>query len=219
MPSAPSVLLIGFSMLALTACTGQPPVADVRQAHAITVEMLPAELVVVPGLDGTLSAADTQRVKDFVDDWRDRGRGPLRVATPERLGTRAQDRLLAQLAGLVERRGADAGNILPTAAPEMAAGVVLGFDDFVATGPSCAPEIAGLSSPGSNIQTPDFGCATQRNIAAMVAHPADLIDPAASSGASAARGALVIQNYRLGKPTAAQTGSDKGVIVSKAIVQ
>ena len=74
-----------------------------------------------------------------------------------------------------------------------------------------------MSSRGKNVQTPAFGCATQRNIAAMVAHPADLIDPAASGDASAARGALVIQNYRLGEPTGAKTGSDKGVDVSKAI--
>jgi pilus assembly protein CpaD len=73
-----------------------------------------------------------------------------------------------------------------------------------------------MNSRGRNVQTPTFGCATQRNIAAMVAHPADLIDPAASGDASAARGALVIQNHRLGMPTGA-TGSDKGVDVSKAV--
>jgi pilus assembly protein CpaD len=118
---------------------------------------------------------------------------------------------------LVKRRDADAGDILPVAAAHGAAGVVLAFDDFVAIAPSCDPENASISARGKNVQTPAFGCATQRNIAAMVAHPADLIDPAASGDASAARGALVIQNYRLGEPTGARTGSDKGVIVSKAI--
>jgi pilus assembly protein CpaD len=210
--------LIGFSILALAACgTGGSPVTDVRQNHAIMVERRVIKLVLAPGLDGTLSAADARRVKDFVDAWRDRGRGPLRVTTPERLETRTKDRLLTHLAGLVRRRGANAGNILPTAAFEEGAGVILDFDDFVAIGPSCAPEIASLSSPGSNAQSPAFGCATQRNIAAMVAHPADLIDPAVSLDAGAARGSLVIQNHRLGKPTAAQTGSDKGVVVSNVI--
>jgi pilus assembly protein CpaD len=218
MPSIPSAFLIScFGLLALAACTGQPPVPDVRLGHAIVVELREAELVLAPRPDGTLPVADIPRVKEFIDSWRDGGRGPLRVAIPERLGSGAQDRLIAQLAGLMKRRDADAGNILPVAASGRAVGVVLAFDDFVAIGPTCAPENARMSSRGKNVQTPAFGCATQRNIAAMVAHPADLIDPAASGDTSAARGALVIQNHRLGEPTGAKTGSDKGVVVSKAI--
>src|SRR4051812_41457131 len=164
MSSITSAFLIGFScMLALTACTGQPsPVPDVRLGHAIMVERRPAELVLAPRPDGTLAAADIPRVKDFIEAWRDGGRGPLRIAVPERLGEAAQDRLLARLAELVRRRDADAGNILPVAASPDASGVVLAFDDFVAVAPSCAPEKAGLSSSGTNVQTPAFGCATQR---------------------------------------------------------
>jgi hypothetical protein len=117
MSSIFSAFLTGcFGVLALTACTGQPPVPDVRQGHAIVVERRPAELVLAPGPDGMMSVADIPRVKDFIDSWRDGGRGPLRVALPERLGRGAQDRLLAQLAGLMKRRDADAGNILPVAA-------------------------------------------------------------------------------------------------------
>ena len=63
----------------------------------------------------------------------------MRVAIPERMGSGAQDRLLAQLAGLVRRRDADAGNILPIAAAQGAAGVILAFDDFVAIGPYLRP--------------------------------------------------------------------------------
>ena len=218
MPSISSPFLAAlFGVLALAACTGEPPVPDVRLGHPIVVERRQAELLLAPRPDGTLSAADIPRVKEFIDSWRDGGRGPLRVTIPERIGSGAQDRLLAQLTGLMKRRDAYAGGILPVAASERAVGVVLAFDDFVAIGPTCAPENARMSSRGKNVQTPAFGCATQRNIAAMVAYPADLIDPAASGDASAARGALVIHNHRLGEPTGAKTGSDKGVVVSKAI--
>jgi pilus assembly protein CpaD len=211
-------LLFGIVMLALAGCGNGNARPDAREVHAIRVEMRPAELVLMPGPDGALSPADAQRVRDFIDAWRDRGRGPLRVAMPARLGPRAQDKLLGDLKGLVKRRGADAKAIMPVAAFSDAAGVSITFDDFVAVAPVCADESVLMSSRGANVASPQFGCATQRNIAAMVANPADLIDPAASGDASAARGALVIQNHRLGKPTAAQqTGSDKGVIVSKAI--
>jgi len=218
MSGLPPALLFGIVLLALAGCGNGNAKPDAREVHAIHVEMRPAELVLMPAPDGALSPADGQRVKDFIDAWRDRGRGPLRVAVPARLGPRAQDRLLGDLKGLVRRRGADAGAVMPVAAFSDAAGVSIAFDDFVAVAPVCAGESVSMSSRGANVASPEFGCATQRNIAAMVANPADLIDPAASGDASAARGALVIQNHRLGKPTAAQqTGSDKGVIVSKAI--
>jgi hypothetical protein len=68
MSSIFSAFLIGcFGVLALTACTGQPPVPDVRQGHAIVVERRPAELVLAPGPDGMISIADIPRVKDFID--------------------------------------------------------------------------------------------------------------------------------------------------------
>src|SRR4051794_33336784 len=102
MPSIPSAFLIGFfGMLALAGCTDQQPVPDVRLGHAIVVERRPAELLLLPRPDGTLSSADLPRVKEFIDSWRDGGRGPLRVALPDKLGSGAQDRLLAQLAELV----------------------------------------------------------------------------------------------------------------------
>jgi len=217
MNGLPPALLFGIVLLALAGCGNGNVRPDAREVHAIHVEMRPVELVLMPGLDGALSPADSKRVKDFVDAWRDRGRGPLRVAMSARLSQRAQDRLLGDLKGLVKRRGADAKAVMPVAAFADTAGVSITFDDFVAVAPVCAGESVSMSSRGANVASPEFGCATQRNIAAMVANPADLIDPAASGDASAARGALVIQNHRLGKPTAAQTGSDKGVIVSKAI--
>jgi pilus assembly protein CpaD len=219
LPSLPPAFLIGLScILALGACTDRPPVPNVRLGYPIVVEMRPAELVVAPRPDGTLPNADIPRIKDFIEAWRDGGRGPLRIAIPERLDAAAQDRLLAQLAGVLRRRDADATNIMPVVASPKALGVVLAYDDFVAVAPACVPEDAAMTSRGKTVQTPAFGCATQRNIAAMVAHPADLIDPAASGDASAARGALVIQNHRLGNPTGATLSTDsKAVDVSKAL--
>ena len=114
-----------FGVLVLAACTGEPPVPDVRLGHPIVVERRQAELLLAPRPDGTLSAADIPRVKEFIDSWRDGGRGSLRVAMPDQLGSAAQDGLLAQLAELVTRRDADAGGILPVAAPGGAIGVLL----------------------------------------------------------------------------------------------
>jgi type IV pilus biogenesis protein CpaD/CtpE len=105
MSGLPPAFLFGIVLLVLAGCGNGNAKPDAREVHAIHVEMRPAELILMPAPDGALSPADGQRVKDFIDAWRDRGRGPLRVAVPARLGPRAQDRLLGDLKGLVKRRG------------------------------------------------------------------------------------------------------------------
>lgn len=48
----------------------------------------------------------------------------------------------------------------------------------------------------------NFGCATQRNLAAEVAQPSDLVQPRAETPPYAARRANVMKNYETGTPTA-----------------
>jgi len=50
----------------------------------------------------------------------------------------------------------------------------------------------------------NYGCATQRNLAAMVDNPADLVQPRGESAASTARRTIVLEKYRQGQSTAAQ---------------
>ena len=53
----------------------------------------------------------------------------------------------------------------------------------------------------------NFGCATQRNLAAMVANPADLVQPRAETPVYAMRRTTVLEKYRLGQPTATSSGN------------
>ena len=47
----------------------------------------------------------------------------------------------------------------------------------------------------------NLGCANQRNLAAMVDNPADLVQPRGDAPASAARRSVVLEKYRKGEPT------------------
>jgi pilus assembly protein CpaD len=59
----------------------------------------------------------------------------------------------------------------------------------------------------------NLGCATQRNLASMVANPADLVQPRGDAPADATRRAIALGNYRLGKnPSGTYEGYDKGKI-------
>jgi pilus assembly protein CpaD len=59
----------------------------------------------------------------------------------------------------------------------------------------------------------NHGCATQRNLAAQVADPADLVQPRTETPALTSRRASVLEKYRKGEPTATQyPDTNKGKI-------
>ena len=59
----------------------------------------------------------------------------------------------------------------------------------------------------------NHGCASQRNLAAQVADPADLVQPRSETPVLASRRNVVTDKYRKGEPTATQTpDANKGKI-------
>jgi pilus assembly protein CpaD len=64
-----------------------------------------------------------------------------------------------------------------------------------------------------NRQYWNFGCATQRNLASMVANPADLVQPRGETPAYTAQRSIMMDKYRQGQnPSATYNGYDKGQI-------
>jgi pilus assembly protein CpaD len=60
---------------------------------------------------------------------------------------------------------------------------------------------ADVAEYGQNKQYWNFGCATQRNLAAMIDDPADLVQPRGEAPAYEARRAVVLDKYRKGEST------------------
>ncbi len=60
-------------------------------------------------------------------------------------------------------------------------------------------------SPGTTSRRPNFGCATQHNIAAVVANPEDFETPRTATPADAMRRYQVFVDYRKPKNTATRT--------------
>jgi pilus assembly protein CpaD len=83
-----------------------------------------------------------------------------------------------------------------------------------ATGP-CGTWPDNLASTvGPNTDYHDFGCATQSNLAAMVANPADLMGPRAVGASDQIRRATVLEKYRKGEQTASEYKEGSGADVS-----
>src|SRR5205085_12582876 len=92
--------------------------------------------------------------------------------------------------------------------PERFATVLLSYPKIAAVAGPCGlwPADLGpsIDNPNYNENRPyyNFGCATQRNLAAMVEHPADLEQPRRESPVYTARRTQSFEKYRKGVSTA-----------------
>jgi len=210
---------------AATACATAPaprapdgrPVPTTADLHRIKVAQI-GESLDVPIADGVLNDRTLRAIADFASQYRLIGHGPLTVASPE--GSNPQ------FAAAVRASLAQNGVLLEAIAnstyrPDSAeAPIRLGFSRFTAEAPTCpALYTENIADAHTNAALRSFGCATQANLAAMIADPADLVGPRPSEPADAARRTVVLDKYRSGEITHAVRSPDERVTVSQVANQ
>ncbi len=210
--------LMGMSV-ALGACTTTEDVVtqtvptDYRQRHPIAVQEGKRSIVIFVGhARGGLTAAQRADVMGIARDWGREGTGTVVVDVPvdpanSRAAAATYREIRSVLAaggvpsrGIVQRpyRPEDPG-LLPT--------IRLSYSRIAAVAGPCGlwPEDMGPSifDPGYNENRPPFnlGCASQRNLAAMIDNPADLEQPRAETPAYTARRSIAYDKYRKGVST------------------
>ncbi|MGQ0674168.1 MAG: CpaD family pilus assembly protein [Hyphomicrobium sp.] len=82
---------------------------------------------------------------------------------------------------------------------------------YIAEGPHCGQWTTNLAHEPQNLPHPNLGCATQKNLAAMVANPADLLGPRSETSRSGERRDTVWEKYTQGDVTNAKKGEDERV--------
>jgi pilus assembly protein CpaD len=149
-----------------------------------------------------------------------RGHGPLTIATPvgspnaanaARVAREAEK--IAKEAGLVDEDIVSQG--YNVSAGEASAPVILSFTRFIASASPCGDWSKNAGRSVLNRSMPDFGCATQNNLAAMVEDPHDLIEPRPMGASDAERRAVVFDKYRKGEPTATPRTEEEKANVSE----
>jgi pilus assembly protein CpaD len=159
---------------------------------------------------GNLDQTESAQIARFAADYLDHGSGAIAVSAPGRLGNAPSeyaDRLVAL--GVPEDRIL-VGNQDES---EGADNVKLTYIRYVAQTPACGDWSRSLTETEENRPSPNFGCATEHNIAAMVADPRDLVSPRPSTPADAARRVDVLDKYRRGVPTVSEkTQAQSGTI-------
>lgn len=165
MRAVPAIMLL----LALAGCGDRRlPVTDAgedaRVNHPVDVTPQVTKLEVPSDGRGHIDL-DQGRAEQFMTEFARDGHGPIRVS-----GTSSD--VAAALRQLF-RAGARADDVRPVPGGALE----LSFRGYVARLEDCqagfGPTLAGSRNP-LNIVQPDYGCVTQRNMAAMVDDPSDL---------------------------------------------
>ena len=188
-----NIVLTSFLVLSVSGCMSEhvqgPRVAgwvtpDPSERHPIIVSQQPATLALrVPR--GTYGLTPQQRAQlfSFADRYRarDTGNGKLLISAPsgsqnevEAMETVREIRHILREAGFAEASiGVEAYRGSRNAQPP----VRISYLQFVAEAPECGHWGSNLAEDPMNVGTPNLGCATQANLAAMVSNPADLLGP------------------------------------------
>jgi pilus assembly protein CpaD len=219
-----AALLAGCKTTATTGeVTGSFP-SDVRQRHPIAVREGTKTLTVFIGdRRSTLTASQRAEVAALAPVWRSEASGGFIIDVPygtsnERAAIGAAREIRAILAGSGVPHGSIEVRPYRTDDPARLGTLRVNYPRMVAeTGP-CGlwpHDIGPTYDPLHYANKPywNHGCANQRNLAAQVANPADLVQPRAEAPASAGRRAIALDKYRKGEsPATIDPNANKGRI-------
>lgn len=212
--------LIGASLL-LGACktvdapimAAEPYPDDYRARHPIAVTEADRSIVVFIGTGrGGMTAAQRADVMGMAQSWLREGSGGISIDMPT--GTpnaRAAQETLREIQAMIAAAG-----VPPRAVsvrqyqpkdPRHMAAIRLNYPKIAATAGPCGlwPDDVGPSYKNSswfdNKSYYNFGCAHQRNLAAMIDEPSDLVQPRAETPAYTMRRNVAFEKYRKGTST------------------
>jgi len=196
------VALMGALVLASCASMWNGPDSEVDPEVAYPIVVGPhMETLSIPSGTGA-SSAD---LAGFASGFNASGNGSVTVSAPSpEMATAYADRLVTL--------GVPRGRIV--IGPSQGGAVQLSYVGYGASSPPCGNWPANIAFTETNLPTANFGCATQHNLAAMVADPRDLVTPQPMTPPDTERRMTVIDKWRRGEPTAAQKTPEQSGHVS-----
>jgi pilus assembly protein CpaD len=215
--------MTSMANLTRTEVTGSVP-DDYRQRHPIVVKEGPRTVeLFIGGKRGALTPAQRAEVLAFAHEWRRDSTGGILIDLPS--GTPNE---MAAANALHEVRSLLVTAGVPVAAidvrpghprdPQKLATLKLHYPRIMADAGPCGlwPEDLGPSYERQHLENREYwnlGCASQRNLAAMVDNPADLVQPRGETPSYTGRRTTVLDKYHRGESTATTyTDTDKGKI-------
>jgi pilus assembly protein CpaD len=197
-------------------------VLDAKQRHPILVSQQPHKLTlrIARGAPG-LSPSQRASVIDFFGKYgtADAGNSKLVISVPSGSANEiAAMNAVAEIRPLLSEHGFvdSAVSVEPYHADgDPQPPLRIAYMRFAAEGPDCGKWPTNLSESSRNVNYENFGCAQQKNLAAMVANPADLLGPRTMTPSSAGRRDTTWDKYVKGDPSGTVRTSDERAAVSK----
>lgn len=219
---AVAVLLLVAGCQNQSASTSMLAANDYRLRHPIIVNEQPETLDLPIGYHTrSLNRHLSDSITAFAMRSRKQGNGRVEVLVPSGAGNEAAVHAVTpQIRRALQRGGLGKRQIVTRSYPvddkAADAPIRLSFARVMATAGPCGewPENIG-GQFNKNIDYENYGCATQSNLAAIVANPADLITPRASTPADQQRRAVVYEKYRAGEQTASDYKEGEGASVAE----
>lgn len=191
---------------------------DAAQRHPILVSQQPTEMTVsISAGQHHLSPHHRAQVHSFVQRFRatDAGNGRIVISAPS--GSRnevAAMHAVSEIRKMVASIGVSDTDVIVEAyqgEPGRNLPIRLSFLRFVAEGPTCGNFSTNLAEEPGNLPYPNFGCSTQKILAAQVANPADLLEPRAMTPRASGRRDVTFNGYIKGEVTGADKSDDERV--------
>jgi pilus assembly protein CpaD len=196
------------------ATTSASPPDDYRLRHPIAIQEANRSIVLFVGhARGGLSPSQRTDVAGLARSWVEEGTGMIVVDVPvSTSNARAAESAYREARAVLEAGGVPANAITQHRYtpddPRTLATVRFSYPRMAAVAGPCGvwPADVGSSIANptyrENKSYPNFGCAYQHNLAAMVANPADLVQPRPETPAYTVRRTEGFEKYRKGADTA-----------------
>ena len=217
-----SKLLSATAVLAaicLAGCESPTPFANGPEASFNPTTRFPASVqpqmmtLRLPYSGGAgLDQNEGAQIARFATDYLDHGSGAIAISAPDRF----RDAPNEYAERLVEL-GVPEDRILIGNQDEPGSNdtVKLTYIRYIAQTPACGDWSTSLTETAGNGVSPNFGCATQHNIAAQVADPRDLVSPRPLTPDDAQRRLQVLDKYRRGETTVSNKTQEQSGAVSQ----
>jgi pilus assembly protein CpaD len=204
------------------AITGVPDVAsDYRLRHPITISETDHVLEILIGTRrGALSSSERADVLAFAQTWRHEATGGILIDLPvSARNAHAAQETMREIGSILTASGVPPKAIVvrnyhPPAG--YLATIRIRYPKLTAQAGPCGvwPEDIGPSFNRDYVENQppwNFGCTSQRNLAAMVDNPADLVQPRGEAPAYTMRRSEVLERYKAGNNTATQYPSSTSI--------
>jgi pilus assembly protein CpaD len=225
-PRLAPALLAAFGALALAGCKHvEDPtrvagwaLIDSAQRHPILVSQQPSTLSlrIARGATG-LAPRQRAEVLEFASHYRasDSGNSRLVIAAPSGAANEsASMHAVFEIRELLSQNGFQDSSIVIEAyhaERDPTAPIRISYLRYVAEAPICGSWPTNLAREPENLPAPNFGCATQRNLAAQVANPGDLLAPRSETPRASERRDTVWTKYVKGDTTTTKKSDDEKI--------